>query len=64
MSKTFSQESSEAFLSFTKSALRRTKKITSVFQQTALKRTSKKRTLLSGFSKEKLVGTSFEQAFS
>jgi len=42
MSKTFSQESSEAFLNFAKSALRKTKKLASVFQMTALKRTSKK----------------------
>jgi len=42
MSKTFPQESSEAFLKI-KSALSRTKKFTSVFQQSALKGTSKKR---------------------
>jgi len=31
MSKTYSQDSSEAILNITKSALRRTKKLTSVF---------------------------------
>jgi len=44
MSKNFPQESSEAFLNLKKSALPRTKKnFTSVFQQSALKSTSKKR---------------------
>ena len=44
MSKTFPQESSEAFLNVKKSALPQNKKnFTSVFYQSALKSTSKKR---------------------
>jgi len=44
MSKSFPQESSQAFLSLKKSALRRTKKnFTNVFSQSSLKGTSKKR---------------------
>jgi len=43
MSKPFLQESSKRFLNLKNSALRRTKKkFTSVFQQSALKSTSKK----------------------
>jgi len=58
MNKTFPQESSEAFLNLTKSALPRQKKnFTSVFQQSALKSTSKKNMVSFGFSKKKFFGT-------
>jgi len=50
MSKTFSQESSEAFLNFTKSALRRTKKKSAAcFKRLLWKEIRRKDLILFGF---------------
>jgi len=57
MSKTFSQESSEAFLIFTKSALRRKKNLPACFNRLLWKELRWKDPVLFGFSKKKLVGT-------
>jgi len=58
MSKTFPQESSEAFLNFENSALRRTKKTSlACFTRVLCKAFRKKDMVLFGFSKKKLYGT-------
>jgi len=58
MSKTFPQQSSEAFLNLKKSALRRTKKISpACFNRVLLKALRKKDMALFGFSKKKLFRT-------
>jgi len=57
MSKTFPQESSDAFLNLKSLHYAEQKNFTSMFQQSALKSTSKKNIGLFGFSKKKLFGT-------
>jgi len=67
MSKPFLQESSKRFLNLKNSALRRTKKkFTSVFQQSALKSTSKKGHRFTWLLKKETFwhsSTSFEEAY-
>jgi len=57
MSKTFPQESSETFFNLKSLHYAEQKDFTSVFQQSALKGTSKKNMSLFGFSKQKLFNT-------
>jgi len=58
MSKTFPEESSEAFLNLKKSALRRTKKTSpACFNRVLWKALRKKNMVLFGFSKQKLFST-------
>jgi len=59
MSKTFPQESSEAFLNFKKSSLRRTKKNSpACFNRVLWKALRRKDIVLFGFSKKKLLALS------